>query len=187
MFYKKKTDGTEIKIRTYHGTVKVNRENMLAAGRLDGFWLLVTNHIEKKGDLFNMSAQKTITPYRDKVVIEAAFRDIKSFIHVSPVHVWTEAHVKAHYTICVLSYLINRTLTLKLHENKGHATKTIVSHEETYKKLSGCMIDQITVENIDISTYNMTRATPDQKELLDRIGMYDLLSNSIVKKINAST
>lgn len=181
----KKADGTELKIRTYHGTVKLDGKSMLVAGKLDGFWLLVTNHTEKKGDLFSMLAQETITPYREKVVIEAAFRDIKSFIHVAPVHVWTEAHVKAHYTICVLSYLINRTLTVRLHENKGNSTKAIVSHEKTYEKLSGCMIDQITVENIDISTYNMTRPTPDQKELLDRIGMSDLLSHLIVKKINA--
>ena len=112
------------------GTVKVDEKKMNDAGKLDGFWLLVTNHIEKEGDSFNISAQQAIAPYREKVVIEAAFRDIKSFVNVAPVYVWTEAHVKAHYTICVLSHLINRTLTLRLHEHKGNLTKDIVSHEK---------------------------------------------------------
>ena len=127
---RKKADGTELRIRTYHGTATVDKISKRVAGELDGFWLLVTNHTEKADDQFNVSAQQAITPYRDKVVIEAAFRDIKSFIRVSPIRVWTEIHVKAHYTICVLAHLINRTLTLRLHENEGKKTKKIVSHEK---------------------------------------------------------
>lgn len=184
---RKKADGTEQRICTYHGTVKVDEKSMQAVGKLDGFWLLVTNHTEKEGDLFNMSAQQAITPYRDKVVIEAAFRDIKSFVHVAPVYVWTEAHVKAHYTICVLSHLINRTLTLRLHEHRGNLTKAIVSHEKLYEKLSGCMIDRVKVENVGLSTYNMSRPTAEQKELIDRVGMKNLLSHQIVKKIKSSS
>ncbi len=184
---RKKDDGTEQKIRTYKGTVKVDEIKVNDAGKLDGFWLLVTNHIEKEGDSFNISAQQAIAPYREEVVIEAAFRDIKSFVNVAPVYVWTEAHVKAHYTICVLSHLINRTLTLRLHEHKGNLTKDIVSHEKLYAKLSGCMIDRINVENVDLSTYNISRTTAEQKELLDRISVDNLLSHHIIKKINSSS
>jgi transposase len=183
---RKKDDETEQKIRTYLGTVKVDEEKMRLAGKLDGFWLLVTNHKEKEGGLFNVSAKQAIAPYREKVVIEAAFRDIKSFIEVAPVYVWTEAHVKAHYTICVLSHLINRTLTLRLHENKGNLTKEIVAHEKLYTKLSDCMIDRIEIENVGLSTYNMSRATVDQEELLDRIDLKDLVSHDVMKKIRSS-
>jgi transposase len=119
-------------------------------------------------------------------VIEAAFRDIKSFVEVSPVFVWTETHVKAHYTICVLSHLINRTLTLRLHKFKGNLTAGIVSHEKLYAKLSGCMIDQIKIENVGLSTYNMSRSNDEQKELLDRIELRELLRDNIIKKARAS-
>jgi transposase len=182
----KKKDGTNKNIRTYHGTVKVNEESMLTAGKLDGFWLLVTNHTEKKNGFFEILAKEAITPYRDKVVIESAFRDIKSFIQISPVHVWTESHVKAHYSICVLSHFINRAIALRLHEQKGNLTEDIVSHEKAYQKLSGCMIDEVKVENIGMSNYSMTHPTSDQKELLDRIGLKNLLSKDIVKKIRNS-
>jgi len=182
----KKSDGTMQKVRTYYGTVTVDDKSKQEASELDGFWLLVTNHIEREGDSFNMSAQQAITPYRDKVVIEAAFRDIKSFVQVAPVCVYTEAHVKAHYTICVLSHLINRTLTLRLHENKGEKTKEIVSHERLFKNLSSCMIDHIEVQNIGLSTHNLSRATEEQMELLGRIGLTNLPSCDIVKNIKSA-
>ncbi len=178
-----KTDGG--KIRTFQGTVLIDKEKKNAAGKLDGFWLLVTNHTEKNSDSFKVSAKEAINPYRDKVVIESAFRDIKSFVEVSPVFVWTEAHVKAHYTICVLSHLINRTLTLRLHRFIGNLTAGIVSHEKLYSMLSGCMIDQIKIENVGLSTYNMSETTDSQKELLDRIELRDLLKDNITKKARA--
>jgi len=178
-----KTD--EVKIRTFQGNVIVDEEKKKAAGKLDGFWLLVTNHIEKNSDSFKVSAKEAISPYREKVVIESAFRDIKSFVEVSPVFVWTEAHVKAHYTICVLSHLINRTLTLRLHEFIGNLTAETVSHEKLYAMLSGCMIDQIQVESVGLSTYNMSKATDEQKELLERIELRDLLNNNTIRKARA--
>lgn len=182
----KKADGTRQKIRTYNGTVNVDQKSKQASGELDGFWLLVTNHIEQVNDSFSVSAQQAITPYRDKAVIESSFRDIKSFVQVAPVHVWTEQHVKAHYTICVLSHLINRTLTLRLHEKEGTKTKEVVSHEKLFKTLSRCMIDHIEVDNVGLSTYNLSHTTTEQKELLTRIGLKRLISRSVIKKIKAA-
>ncbi len=178
-----KTD--EVKIRTFQGSVIVDEEKKKAAGKLDGFWLLVTNHVEKNSDSFKVSAKEAISPYREKVVIESAFRDIKSFVEVSPVFVWTEAHVKAHYTICVLSHLINRTLTLRLHKFIGNLTEGTVSHEKLYAMLSACMIDQIKIENVGLSTYNMSKVTDEQKELLERIELRDLLKDNTIKKARA--
>jgi len=178
-----KTD--ENKIKTYQGSVVVDKRKKIAAGKLDGFWLLVTNHTEKDSGIFKVPAKEAISPYRDKVVIESAFRDIKSFVEVSPVFVWTETHVKAHYTICVLSHLINRTLTLRLHKSKGKLTAGTVAHEKLYAKLSGCMIDQIKIENVGLSTYNMSESDDEQKELLDRIDLRELLGDNIIKKARA--
>ena len=132
-----------------------------------------------------MSAREAILPYRDKVVIESAFRDIKSFVEVPPVYVWTEAHVKAHYTACVLSHLINRTLTLRLHEQPGKITQDVVSHEKFYAKLEDCKIDRIEIENVQQSTLNRTRPTSEQKELVKRVGLEHLLSYDIINKIKS--
>lgn len=172
-------------VRTYKAKISVDSTLMNKAGKLDGFWLLVTNHTEKGQGEFKMSTMETIKPYREKTVIESSFRDIKSFVEIKPVYVWSETHVKAHYTCCVLSHLINRVLTLRLHKNKGSTSKAIVSHEKLYQELSDCKIDKIEVENIGLTSYNMTRPTKDQKDLLNRIGLTKLLSLDVVKKARA--
>jgi transposase len=166
-------------IQTFQGTIVVDEEKMLSAGKLDGFWLAVTNHTEKAGRAFKKSAEEIIVPYREKTIIEAGFRDIKSFIQVEPVYVWTETHVKGHYTICVLGYLIDRTLTLRLHENTGSLTRDVFTHQRLFEKLSSCQIDKIEVEGLGHCAYNLTRPTKEQKELTTRIGLKNLLDYKV--------
>ena len=178
-------------VHTWQGTVTVDDSAMRHAGRLDGFWLLVTNHTDDEHDRGRWTAQDLIPPYQEKTIIEAAFRDIKSFIDIRPVYVWTEDHVKAHYTLCVLAYLINRTLTLRLHTTPGgDLTKHIVSHERLYHELSACQIDCIEVKNVQRSTYNMTRPNRLQQELLERIELPHLLHQkvfgSVIERANTS-
>lgn len=182
----KTPDGKERTVDTYQATVVCDEKAVKKAGSFDGFWLLVTNHTEQNSQGFKLPPQDTITPYREKVVIESAFRDIKSFIEVAPMYVWTAEHVRAHFTLCVLAHLINRSLTLRLHKHPGRITKDVVSHEMLYQKLSRCQIDQIIVKNIGISTCNMTAPTEEQKELLERIGLTMTLNTEVVCKARAT-
>lgn len=177
-------NGPKHKIRTYQGTVVVDDNKMCLAGKRDGFWLLVTNHSEKEDQEFKLKTEEAITPYREKEIIEEAFRDIKSFVMIEPVFVWTEDHVKAHYTICVLSYLINRTLTMRLHENKGDKSKEIVAHQKLFKESSKCLLDYIEVKNIQQKEFNLTKRNAKQKELLQRVGLPSLINRKIVHKAN---
>jgi transposase len=121
------SSGKKRTVKTFQAARYVDDENMRLAGKLDGFWLAVTNHTEKVQDRFEKSAEEIIGPYREKTIIEAGFRDIKSFIQVAPVYVWTIAHVKGHYTACVLSYLMDRILTLRLHKNPGSLSSDVVT------------------------------------------------------------
>jgi len=157
---------------------------MRLVGKLDGFRLLVTNHSEKTDQEFTVKTEDAINPNREKEIIEEAFKNIKSFIKIEPMFVWTEDHVKAHYTICVLSYLINRSLTLRLHANKGGKTKDIVAHARLIKECSECKLDYIEVENIQQKNFNLTKPTAKQKELLQRVGLPSLINRMILKKTN---
>ncbi len=171
------------KISTYQGKVIIHKEKVQDAGKLDGFRMIVTNHIEKNGnDAFEMNAEEVIKPYRDKVVIESSFRDIKSFLDISPIHVWTIDHVKAHYTICILAYLLDRTLTLRLHEKTGVASKDIVAHPRLYAELEKCLLNRTRIEGTTVEAVGLTRPTIRQKELLERIGLTHLLQEEIIRK-----
>lgn len=178
--------GQKRKVRSYQASVIIDKKAMQLAGKLDGFWLAVTNHSAKQDGKFKTGAPDVIKPYRDKVVIESAFRDIKSFIDVSPVHVWREEHVKAHYTLCVLAHFINRALALRLHQCTGGVSKEVVSHEHLYQELSPCRIDHIRLDRDGASTINATILTERQKDLLNRLGLSHLGSHGIVEKIRAA-
>jgi len=106
-------------------------------------------------------------------------------VEVAPVFVWTEAHVKAHYTVCVLFHLIDRTLTLRLHDRNRKITRDVVSHEKLFAKLEDCKIDRIEIVNVRQSTLNRTLPTSEQKELLKRIDLERLLSCDIIQKIKS--
>lgn len=172
-----------VTVHTYQATVEVDEDKYQGAGKLDGFWMIVTNHTEKKLDTaFVLKTEEIITPYKEKVVIESAFRDIKSFLDISPIHVWTIEHVKAHYTICVLAYLLDRTLTLRLHENQGDCSGYVVAHAKLYEELEKCLVNRTSVKDTGQEMLGLTRPTEIQKELLDRIGLTQLLKNDFVKK-----
>lgn len=156
----------------------------MSAGRLDGFWLLVTNHFEKENNEFKIKTAEAIAPYRDKEIIEEAFKDIKSFVEVEPAFVWTESHVKAHYTTCVLSYLINKILTLRLHKNIGDTSSDIVTHIKLLKETSECQLDYIEVKNIEQRKLNITKTSEKQKDLLRRIGLSHLINREILDIAN---
>ena len=176
---KRKTeDGVKI-VRTYQGIATVDQQQQVDAGKLDGFWMLVTNHLDRAV----LDPPKLIQSYKDKVMIESSFRDIKSFIEVAPVHVWTIDHVKAHYTICVLAYLIDRTLSLALHQNKGTCSRDIVSHEKLFEELGQCHLNHVEVKGSKEATLSVTRPTEVHKDLLSRIGLTHLLEKETLQKI----
>lgn len=181
----KKTKKMLKAIRSYQATAHVDTEKKIESGRLDGFWLLVTNLSEKENDLFVQDTKSVVQPYRDKVVIESSFRDIKSFIEIAPVHVWNPEHVRAHYTICVLAYLMDRTLTLTLHERQGSASKEIVAHERLYQELRECRLNQLKVAGSNLTAYALTESSEKQKDLLERLQMPHLVTPAALQQLSS--
>ena len=76
----------------------------------------VTNTPSKGDDENGFTEDDMIGAYRDKNQIEQAFKDVKSFVKIQPFNVWTPKHVRVHYTICVLSYLLDTTIANHLKE-----------------------------------------------------------------------
>ncbi len=66
----------QYKIRSYQGALINDDKKKKAVGRKDGFWVLVTNHSEKEGVDFKMSTSEAIRPYREKEIVEEAFRNL---------------------------------------------------------------------------------------------------------------
>ena len=169
---------------TYRITAKVDEQKKLEAGRLDGFWLLVTNLSEQAEGIFIHDMKAVVQAYRDKVIIESSFRDIKSFIEISPVHVWRKEHVEAHYTICVLAHLIDRTLSLALHEQRGQISNEIISHERLYEQLGQCKLNCLEIGASKLQAYKLTTPTAIQQDLLTRLDMKHLVAASALDELS---
>lgn len=79
---------------------------------LDGIFALITS----PGS--GLTGAEMVLAYRQKFLIESAFREMKSILKLRPWFVYKDAHIRAHYTICVLAYALERVLDLMLEEKK---------------------------------------------------------------------
>lgn len=183
-YMRKSVLGQIERTRVYEAQVIIDEVAKEHAGRLDGFWTLITNQSATIDDSqFKISPKKIIKAYRDKYKIEESFRDIKSFIEIAPVHVWTEKHIRAHYTICVLAHAINRTIAIDLAKQKGDKSKDIISARRLYEELHNCKVNQLSAPNTQKTSFNITTPSPSTKDLLHRLNLEHLLSRSCLNKI----
>jgi transposase len=118
----KDVESFKVRVQTKHETIKADR-------LLDGVCVFLTNHTEESGGGFKVSPHAIIKAYRDKTKIEDVFKNVKSFLKIRPLFVNTAAHVKAVYTICMLSYFINRHLA---NRRKEMGDKDFLNSKELY-------------------------------------------------------
>jgi len=153
------------------------------AKRADGLWMMTTNVPDKEKDKNGFTEGELIDNYRNKNRVEEAFRDVKAFIDIEPFRVWTKEHVGAHYTICVLSHLLNVTVTNKLRE---HAIDGITSVHKAYEKLRKYEAGEIEVKGTKHAGKKITdpRTIPKNViELLDLFKCKHLINNEHLKSI----
>jgi hypothetical protein len=78
---------------------------------LDGTTILRTNDEE-------LSDEEVVARYKELARVERAFRDLKSFVDLRPVHHRAARRIAAHVFICVLSLLLERVIDRRLAEAK---------------------------------------------------------------------
>jgi len=117
--------------------------------------VFVTNHL-KADTKERVDARDIIAGYRDKKRVEEAFRNVKSFIKFQPVYVRKDVHVRAHYTICVLAYLLDITITNKINvratEHRGKKIATPTDLQKRLLELFGCeyLVEEEYVKSIGL-------------------------------------
>jgi len=75
--------------------------------RLAGRYFLLTN-----ADALTPS--DAVEAYFTLQEVERAFREMKDFLKLRPIYHWTDRRVRAHVFVCVLAYLLERSLTHQL-------------------------------------------------------------------------
>lgn len=102
-------------VQSYKINYSVSQSAIYELEKHDGILVYITNHIKKIEELhFQVSASQIVQCYKNKYLIENAFRHLKSFADLRPFHVRLVDHVKAHVDICMISYFINTYIYNKL-------------------------------------------------------------------------
>lgn len=140
-----------------------NREAIKKAERTDGLWTIVTNTPSKEDEEDGFTEDDLIRAYRNKNQIEQAFKDVKSFIKIQPFNVWTPKHVRAHYTICVLSYLLDITIANRLKE----VDIGVRSPQKVYEVLKDGIIGKITMKRTGDEFLKLISPQSQQKAILE--------------------
>ena len=90
-------------------TFTLKREAVDFEAELDGLFVLRT-------DRKDLSIAQLVSAYKTLARAESAFKELKDFIELRPIYHWAEERVRAHIFICVLSYLIETCIEIKLKE-----------------------------------------------------------------------
>jgi flagellar capping protein FliD len=155
------------------------KEAIKQAKRTDGLWVIVTNNTGEEKEGKKLTEEDLIFAYRDKNQIEQAFKDVKSFIKIQPFNVWEPKHVRAHYTICVLSYLLNITVTNRLRE----ANIDIRSSQKTYEILRDGIIGKISLKSTGEESLNLMLLQSQQKKILELFQCEGIVEINYLKSI----
>jgi len=168
-------------ISSFNLTYEKNVEAIKKAMLVDGIWMLVTNitqTLESEED--RLKPEELISAYRDKNRIEEAFRDVKSFIKFQPTFVYTDDHVRAHYTICILSYLLDVTVTNRLRQKP---IEGIGSVDKVHRILRGCEVGKLSVKGSDCSGLKLMPLTDEQKNVLKRFDCNYIVRGEFLKSL----
>lgn len=76
---------------------------------LDGIFII-------KSTAYDLSPQELIRQYKNLTQVERAFKEIKDFLHIRPIRHHRDRRVRAHFLICVLSYLLEKILEKRMRE-----------------------------------------------------------------------
>jgi len=173
--------GSSREIHSFEIMLIPKTEKLEQAKLLDGVCAFITNNKEQEAGLYLYAAERVIGSYRAKDKIEKAFRNIKSFIDFNPIYVFKEEHVRAHYTLCVLAYLLNIVIT-----NQGKDATPLRSSSATYEELSGGIIGHFKTPSDPEGVKKLKSPTPLQKSILSALGCKYLTDPKHLKKLLAT-
>ncbi|NOR47387.1 MAG: IS1634 family transposase [Methanosarcinaceae archaeon] len=168
-------------VRTFNLKYKRKKGAIEKAMLTDGMWMLVTNITKTtEPEEFRLSPEKLISAYRDKNRVEEGFKEVKSFLKFRPTFVYSNDHVRAHYTICILAYLLDVTVTNRLREAP---VEDVSSVRKAYSTLGRCEVAKLGVRGIKCEGKKLMPLTDVQKNILQLFNCKYLRESGYLKSI----
>ncbi|MDP7080925.1 MAG: hypothetical protein QF415_13600, partial [Candidatus Undinarchaeales archaeon] len=179
--YELKEIELESGVRTFELSYRKKTKAIEKARLTDGLWVLVTSITkDTQPEEFKLGPKEIIRAYRDKNRVEEAFRELKSFIKFKPTFVYTREHVRAHYTICILAYLLDVTVTNRLREGP---IEGMTSVRKVYKLLERIRLGELKLRGMDRTVRRIVTPRPIEKDVLRSFGCEHLLKKTYLRSI----
>ncbi len=168
---------------TYKITLeKIAHKSYDVARKYDGLWILLTNIKKQEDDCFfsKTNFNNFFEIYRLKNTIEESFKIISDFVEIEPFHVYKTEHIKAHFTICVLSYLLDTTILNKIRDSQKLDNMGLHS---LFRILKKCKQDVIRLGK-DTTVTQLTEISNSQKKILKELSCSHLISPKYLQTYN---
>lgn len=169
----KNKKGNDREVNTFRIKYELNLNEKLEDQKLNGLTSFISNIPAE-----NCSSVKIIDYYRRKNKVEEAFHEIKSYINLRPIHLSRAGRVKAHVSICMLSYFLLNDMEMQL-KNTGSG----LSPKSVLKEFAKCVVDQIMVKSTKQTNFQITEPTLEQIELLKSLGFDKLIEQKYIKQV----
>ncbi len=155
--------GERKQVRSFQVKVKEKKQKIAKEILTDGLCMFVTNHVKKEQEQYLFPSKRIIEAYREKTQVENAFKNIKSFVKIRPFFVNKVEHVKAVYTICVLSYFINRYLS---EQRKASEGKDYLNSKQLYAPFKSCKLVTLIETLAGITKKDIIPLSEEQRSIL---------------------
>lgn len=139
----------------------------------DGYYAIITNQLSAE-------TEDVTQQYQGLWQIEESFRILKSDLRARPVYVWTDEHVRGHFAICFLSFVLLRYAQYLL----GKQGKRL-SGERISEALERASVTAI--GNYPLMTLIPTDITSDYLALAKAVGKGPLLTSMTLNQFKQAT
>jgi len=137
-----------------------NQARIAHEERLAGRYFLLTNAKA-------LTPGDTVEAYFTLQEVERAFREMKDFLKLRPIYHWTDRRVRAHIFVCVLAYLLERSLTHQLRA-AGLALSARVALDWASR------IHAVENRLGDTTLWTVSRPPPLASQVLKAVGLHTL-------------
>ena len=148
-------------------SIELNEKEWQKKIKLLGFNVIVASNKVK------LDPEQICQLYREKNLIEANFKTIKSFLEIRPIHHRTDKKIKAHITICMLSLLLERYLKQKIEKLK-------MTPQSVLSQLSHCYLNRYKVSDDQI--YITTELDQTQRKILKQLNLEYLADDDYIRE-----
>lgn len=135
-------------------------ENIQKARRYNGLFVLSTTEVD-------LSGEDILKIYREKDIIEKAFRTIKSEIDLRPFFLSSDESVTGYVFICALAYQVRSVLRFLLKKSNSE-----MSIEEAFEILDRLKVVKISVEMEGVQVYR--KVSVGGQKAIDVIHCFDV-------------